>query len=492
MNQALSQKKESTDTDKDKQYATILASVNRNQSTINTSSTQELIQKYNLSSQSDPKKLVEILAQESINQIFLEFKKNGKITEGNGKYYYGGKEFTPKQIKETIMKSFKPQIQEMIEKKFENIKLELKKQANNVKRQANNQERAIIASNIANLKTQLKTQEELVEKRTEQYLSALYKQNKVQAEQRKEKAQLEANRALQMFQQDTLSGKDKQLTQGYQNQQIQLNQQRLQIDQAKQKQDQHIQNLQSQYQSDLLKQQQHEQRQKQQQQQHDQVIKLQNDIANRADQNVKNQIAAAKANNDALIAANTQLTQAQIDANTQLTQAQIDANAKLTQAQIDANAQNNKALIAANAQNTQTVIQNATDAANANLQALQSLGANINGLQANFANLNSQFKNLNTNMQDIGNKINNPPPPPPTPTIPPIPPIPPSCGTNQAVCGGHWIHRWSNATSRNNSQSGPVTIWQCSLGGHFCASNGETDWHVAGASNWNNVTQVFD
>ena len=477
MNQALSQKKVSTDTDKDKQYASILASVNRNQSTTNTSSTQELIQKYNLSSQSDPKKIVEILAQESINQIFLEFKKNGKIAEGNGKYYYGGKEFTAKQIKETIMKSFKPQIQQMIEKKFENIKLELKKQANNVKKQANNQERAVIASNIASLKAQLKTQEELVEKRTEQYLSALYKQNKVQAEQRKEKAQLEANRALQMFQQDTLSGKDKQLTQGYQNQQIQLNQQRLQIDQAKQKQDQHIQNLQSQYQSDLLKQQQHEQRQKQQQQQHDQVIKLQNDIANRADQNVKNQIAAAKANNDALIAANTQLTQAQ-----------IDANAKLTQAQIDANAKNNQALIAANAQNTQTVIQNATDAANANLQALQSLGAHINGLQANFANMNNQFQSLNSNMQDIGNKINNPPPPP----TPIIPPIPPSCGANQAVCGGYWIARWSNATSRRNPQSGPVTIWQCSNSGHFCASNGETDGNSPGASNWNNVSSVFD
>ena len=46
----------------------------------------------------------------------------------------------------------------------------------------NNQERVIIASNIASLKTQLKTQEQVIEKKTEQYLSALYKQNKAQSE----------------------------------------------------------------------------------------------------------------------------------------------------------------------------------------------------------------------------------------------------------------------------------------------------------------------
>ena len=392
--------------------------------------------------------------------------------EKNGTYYYGGKEFTTKLMKETIMKSLKPQIQQIIEKKFENIKLELKKQANNVKKQANNQERVLIATNIANLKTQLKTQEEVVEKRTEQYLSSLYKQNKAIAEQRKEKAQLEANRSLQMFQQDTLSGKDKQLTQGYQNQQIQLNKQRQQIEEAKQRQDRHIDDLEARYQSDLQKQKQHEQRQKQEKEQHDQSIKLQIDISNRAAENTQAQIAAAKANNDALIAANAQLTQAQIDANKQLTQAQIDANA-----------QNNQALIAANAQNTQTVIQNATNAANANLQALASLGAHINGLQTNFANMNSQFQNLNTNMQDIGNKINTPPP---------TPPIPPSCGANRAVCGGYWIPRWSNAISRRSPQDGPVTIWQCSNNGHFCASNGETDGNRPGASSWGNESSIFD
>ena len=451
MNQALTQKKEATDTDKDKQYANILASVNKSQTETNTSSTQQLIQKYGISFTTNPKQIGEILAQESINQIFLEFKKSGKIAEENGKYYYGGKQFTPKQMKETIMKSYKGQIQQMINKKFENIKLELKKQSNSVKIQANNQQRLIIASNIGSLKTQLKTQEEVVEKRTEQYLSALYKQNKALSDQRKEKAQLEANRALQMFQQDTLSGKDKQLTQGYQNQQLQLNKQRQQIEEAKQRQDRHIDDLEARYQAALNEQRRHEERQKQERQQHEQIIKQQKEISDRNDQNVKNQIAAAKANNDALIAANTQLTQAQIDANAQLTQAQIDANA----------------------QNTQSVIQNATDAANANLKALQSLGANISGLQSNFDALSNQFKNLNTNMQDIGTKILNPPQPPQTISGPP-----PSCTDYDlrnlgCTASGTWQLETQSATNLRTNQTG-ITIYYCSAGMHYCALDGNS------------------
>lgn len=467
MNQALTQKKEATDTDKDKQYANILASVNKSQRETNTSSTQQLIQKYGISFTTNPKQIGEILAQESINQIFLEFKKSGKIAEENGKYYYGGKQFTPKQMKETIMKSYKGQIQQMINKKFENIKLELKKQANSVKIQANNQQRQIIATTIGSLKTQLKTQEEVVEKRTEQYLSALYKQNKALSEQRKEKAQLEANRALQMFQQDTLSGKDKQLTQGYQNQQLQLDKQRTQINIAKQQQDNHINDLEARYQAALNEQRRHEERQKQERQQHEQIIKQQNDIANRNDENVKRQIAAAKANNEALIAANTQLTQAQIDANAQLTQAQIDANKQLTQAQIDADAKNTKAIIDTQVRGTNAIV-----------DGLNQIGANIAGI-------NSRFDDLNKNLEDIGTKINNPPPPP-------TPPIPASCGTDVASCGGYWIPRWNNATSRRNPQSGPVTIWRCSNGAHFCASNGETDGSQPGDSSWSNLFNVFD
>jgi len=71
MNQALSQQKSSTDTDKEKQYASILASVNKSQSSVNTSNTQQLIQKNKLSSTTSKEKIVNILVQESINEIFL-------------------------------------------------------------------------------------------------------------------------------------------------------------------------------------------------------------------------------------------------------------------------------------------------------------------------------------------------------------------------------------------------------------------------------------
>jgi hypothetical protein len=464
MNQALSQKKETTDTDKSKLVASILASVNRNQSTTDTSTTQELIQKYNITRQSDPNVIGNILLQQSVNEILSALIKHGSIKESGGKYYVNGKVGDLKEVKVQILEKYKSQILEKIKSKHDCIKQQLKKQEIDVKIQANNVKRVIIANNIASLKNQLKIQEEVVEKRTEQYLNALYKQNKAQTEQHKLKAQLEANRANQIFQQDTLSGKDKQLTQGYQNQQIQLNQQRIQIDQAKQQADQHIQNLQARYESDLQKQKQFEQQQKLTQQQHNQIIQQQNDIAARNDQNIKNQIDAAKANNDALIAANSKLMQSQINANAQNTQAQIDANAR----------------------NTQSVIQNANVATKATLQALESLGAQINGISTNFANMNQQFNALNTNMQNIGNKINNPP------RLPPPPPgMPPGCAGSKkpAGCQADSSNPWNLNPIYTNAtniwgQTG-IEIYQCNAEGHFCSSDGQQ-------GNWSDVERLYN
>ena len=453
MNQALAQNKETTNKDESKLDASILASVNRNQSaTDDTFSTQKFMRQYNITTNSDPQQTAKKLIQESVKIMLSNFIKNGVVSVRNGKYYCNGYEYTLDQIKETIAVRCKPEIDAIVGLKMKDIKIELKKQKIKGEIQDIVKEKVIIANNIASLKNQYKIQQEVVEKRTEQYLNTLYRQNKAQAEQRKEKAQLEANRALQIFQQDTLSGKDKQLTQGYQNQQIQLNQQRIQIDQAKQQADQHIQNLQARYESDLQKQKQHEQQQKLKQQQHNQIIQQQNDIAARNDQNIKNQIAAAKANNDALIAANAQNNQAQINANAQNTQAQINANA----------------------QNTQSVIQNANAASKATLQALQSLGAQINGISTNFANMNQQFNALNTNMQNIGNKINNPP------RLPPPPPgMPPGCAGSQKPDGCQADPRdpwnltpiYTNATNKHTGQTG-IEIYKCNVGGHFCSSDG--------------------
>ena len=78
MNQALSEKKESSGTNKEKQYASILASVNRNQSSINTNSTQQLIQKHKLSVSTSPAKIGEILALELINKQLLKLIKKGE------------------------------------------------------------------------------------------------------------------------------------------------------------------------------------------------------------------------------------------------------------------------------------------------------------------------------------------------------------------------------------------------------------------------------
>ena len=452
MNQAQTQQQQETSSDKDKQkyYDSILAAVNSNKSSISTSSTQQIIQKYKISLQSDPNKISNILALESINEILLEFKKSGQIVEEKGKYYYGGKVFTEKQIKESIVKSFKAKISTMVDMKFEKIKIELKKQSNNKKIEINQQRKQQIATNIASLKTQLKAQEELIEKKTEQYMNSLYKQNKAISEARKETAQINFNNATQKFQQDTLSAKDKQLTQAYQGQQIQLNQQRLEIDAAKQRQDRHIDDMEARYQAALRQQQQYEDKQKQLKQQHEETQRLQKEIADRNDQNIKNQIAAAKANNEALITANQQNTQAQITANQQNTQAQITANQ----------------------QNTQAIIESQTRGDNAIVQGLNQIGANINSLQSNFSALNTQFQDLNKNMNTLGNKLNTPPPPQ---TIVGHPPACTHTDLRNLGCTatGSWQLKTQSATNIRTGQQG-ITIYYCSAGYHYCALDGNS------------------
>jgi hypothetical protein len=60
--------------------------------------------------------------------------------------------------------------------------------------------------------------------------------------------------------------------------------------------------------------------------------------------------------------------------------------------------------------------------------------------------------------------------------------MPLSCRT--PPCGGTWILRTTNARSIRSPEDGPIKIWQCSKGGHLCASNNE---HLNGeedSGNW--------
>lgn len=478
MNQALAQRKETNDINKEKYYANILDSVSKGQKSLNANSSEQLIEKYNISANLDPRKINEILSRESINKILLKFIDSGQITEKDGQYFYQGRIFNQKQMKETIMNNFKDEIKELNKNEFNKIKLLLSKQSNNIKMQSNNEEKTAIANNINNLRNQLKKQEEVIEKKTQQYLNSLYKLNKAQAEQRKEMVQIEFNRDQQLFQQDILAAKDRQLAQGYENLQVQLNGQKLQIDQAKQQQDQHIQNLEAKYLSDLNKERREEQRQRQQMEEHKQIIDLQKDIANRAEQNFQNLINGAKANNEALINANKQNLKVQMDADAKLAKAQIQAAAKIGEQQKALNIQAAKAIIANQIKGDKAIA-----------KGLQQLGANVNAIRGNFNNMNNNLDELNNNMENIGNKINKPIAIPPAPPgVLPLgcagAPVPPTC------VGSSWIQTpfFTNAVNKDTGKTG-IEIYRCNWGGeggaHYCASDG-------GSGYWDYLGNKYD
>ena len=114
-------------------------------------------------------------------------------------------------MKQTIQSNFAEKIKELNEKEFIKIKLMLNTQSNNNQIRLNNQQKIAIANNIDNLKNQYQKQQEIIEKKTQQHLDSLYKLNKAQAEQRKEMVQIEFNKNQQLFQQDILAAKDRQL-----------------------------------------------------------------------------------------------------------------------------------------------------------------------------------------------------------------------------------------------------------------------------------------
>ena len=481
MAQALVEKQERTDGNNQiKNYKNyILQSVNNNGKQSVTNSTEQLIKKNNISQTSDPKKINKILTQESINKILSKLINHGEISEKDGKYYYQGFELNQQQMKQTIQSNFAEKIKELNEKEFIKIKLMLNTQSNNNQIRLNNQQKIAIANNIDNLKNQYQKQQEIIEKKTQQHLDSLYKLNKAQAEQRKEMVQIEFNKNQQLFQQDILAAKDRQLVQGYENLQAQLNGQKLQIDQAKQQQDQHIQNLEARYLANLNEERREEQRQKQQMEQHNQIINLQKDIANRAEQNFQNLINGAKANNKALINANRQNLEVHMAADKKIAEAQIAAAAKQGQQQI-----------AANVKLAKGIIENQIKGDKAIAKGLQQLGANINAVKANFDNMNNKLDELDNNMENIGNKINEPI------AIPPAPPgvLPPGCAGSSipiGCSGSSWIQtpKFRHAININTGQK-DIEIYRCNGGGiggggHYCASDG-------GSGLWISLGDFYD
>jgi len=431
MNEALIQKTQITNTSssykEEKNRAIMLASVDTRQTLNNTSSTEQLIQKHKITVESDVEEVAEILAKESINQILSEFINSGKIKKVNGKYQYGITDYTYEQIEDIILNSCKTRIQSMVDRKFENIKLELQKQGNNVKRQSNNKKIQDAKNNIDRLKPQLKEAEELQAKKTDQYLAALSRQNDAVSKAREENARLKFNAEQLKFNQDTLSAKAKELMLAQKNRVSQLEQNRRSVDEAKRRRDEHIDNLEARYQEALARQNAHEEN-----------MRLQEDIANRSAQNIRDQIAAANANNVALM---------------------------------DANARNTAAIVGSQVQGDSAI-----------LDGLQQLGASLGGIQNDFDAMNKQLKDLNTNMTNIGKTIKNPPPG-----------MPPGCiGSSlpRDCQGNRWVMvpRFKQAINRSTGQT-DIEIYQCNIGGHFCSSDGnQGTWDIDLPFKYSNIS----
>jgi hypothetical protein len=358
-------------------YDDILDSVNEGQNLLNTTnSTEQLIAKYNISSDMDLKTLLRILKIEAVNNILSMLINSGKIEEKNRNYYYDDKKFTETDIKKTIFETYKEgEIKNMMISECNKVKIIIQKEFNTKKIEENNQAKIVNANNIMKLQNDLKEQIEVQEKLSKQYLDSLYKLNEIEAKQRKERAQIEFNKNQEFFQQDMLRANDNELIQFYKAQQIKINNQRLEIDKAKKDDDHYIDKLEIQYLENLNKQRQHEESEKQKIEQHNQLIRLQQDIANKADENFKNLINGAKENNDALI---------------------------------EANNINNQAIINANAKQGEAIIQNQNQGNKSIVKGLQELGGVIDDFKGNFIGIRNAINVLNNNMEELGKKINNP------------------------------------------------------------------------------------
>jgi len=456
MNEAQTQKKETSlsDTAREREKNRIKEQLSKNkEESRSVSNTEALIQKYKITSTTDSKKIHEALAEEATQLLLSQYmnkeKLEDRITKKGSTYYYLGHEFTASKILELIVKNHETEIKKMAKDYFKIIKLEIVKQKNiQIKNKAINEEQ-ITKNQISQLQSEYATQQKLLEEQNEKLVNALYKQNKVIGDARKEKAQLEFNSQILKFQEDTKSGKDKALAQGYEGQQLVLQQQKQQAEQAKQNEDRHVDDLKARYEEALRQQKAHESRLQQEREQQEENRRIQLEIQDRNDQNVQDQIDASKANNDALINANLQIGQAQINANAQNTQAVIDSQVKAT---------------------------------NAVIGALNQIGANIGQISNDFKGLENQFKDLNKGLDTLGKKINTPPPPPA---------IPPSCVSGNPCQSAWHVHR-TNAISKSRPSDGPVTIWYCAYDAHWCASNGEHDGRGSGASSVSDIYNYFN
>jgi hypothetical protein len=391
-----------------------------------------------------------------------------RIITGSGPLYiFGNQKGTKLEIQKAIYNQTSEKINQnvrdiidSVKKNFENIRMDL---GNNIDKQK-----------ILNIKTQKKaaaiTRGKLVEdmqKRNQGLIDAIYKQGRLESAMRSQQSKF-------LFQKDILGAKFQQIKQNYasqiiKNQKISIMRD-LQIQAIHQYRATNRQHL-----SMMFQKQQKIELDNSDQKDQIELLNKKNEIlrklleenkAIRGDLNKGTESLIELLRRNGLEVRN--ITQEQAE---RLQKSLADAAARLQNANKTAADKINNALNKA-AQDLNTAINSAGAAERGAIDAI------IDALE--------EGKKTDRDTDEIFDK---PRPPPPPPDLAPDG-IPWNC--KNAPCNSPWRFVSSSARSKRYPEQGPITIWRCALGAHFCSSNNEHGNWTNGLGQWIYLSHFFE
>lgn len=422
---------------------------------------EDTLKKYKITKNMNKNDVKELLLDEYLDETFNDYIKDGHIKKDeNGKYSWGiKKNLTKEDILDYLYEKDKTNINNNIEKRYQNVQLYFRIQQRKNDRNERQQEKAELQKSNADLLIKREQLVNKLEQKNNELLQTMYKQSKLESQMRTEIAQ-------QQFQQQNIGLQYDKLKQGLESQAIQkeglISQNRAQLQTSLSQQMQNQQNINSlkqQYEatkiqhSDAVKQANIMETQKQ-------LMEQQNKISSQTLQQTKELRQDINSNFRNMTSLVNDLGKAQIDAIKQGTQAQLSASQQ-TQEQI-------KQASAENRAGQEAII----SAINGNAAQLSALNQNVNNLNNSLNDLTSNVQNLNNNMNNLGKKFAD------------VPGVPPGCDPailRRLGCSGsgwNMTPEITNATN-NKGQTG-INIFRCNAGGHYCATDG-------GYGQWNST-----
>jgi hypothetical protein len=429
-----------------------------------TATIPSIIAKLKISSNMSEKDIKKLLFRHTLNDQFDRLCSEGKITGSNDVYIMGTQKGTKMQIIRYLMTRYASEIDAKIKNIYDSVKKHYQIIQNKEKKIQNK-----IA--ILNIKTQRKavanTREQLVEdlhKRNQGLIDAVYKQGRLESAMRSQQSKF-------LFQKDKLGAKFQQIKQNYesqiiknQNQNIRRDLQIQAIHQYRATNRQHL--------SMMFQKQREIELNNSDQKDKIELLRKKSDILRKLleeNKAIRNDLNKGTESLIELLRRNglevRNITQEQAE---RLQKALTDAAARLQNANKTAANRINDAL------NTAAQVLKGT---------INAAGAAERKAIDDIIDALDKGTQPDKDMADILDK------PRPPPNLAPDG-MPWNC--KSAPCGGSWQLQATNARSRRYPQDGPITIWRCSFGAHFCSSNDEHgDWN-GGQGAWGSVRWLFD